>query len=107
MNYMEFVETPTFSKARRVLMEDDEFHEFQCYMLEVYERGDVISHTGGCRKIRWSRPGMGKRGGVRVIYYVKLASERIYLILIYPKNVKDDLNESEKAILKTLSQQWE
>lgn len=34
-------------------------------------------------------------------------SERIYLILIYPKNVKDDLNESEKAILKTLSQLWE
>lgn len=34
-------------------------------------------------------------------------SERIYLILIYPKNVKDDLDESEKAILKKLSQQWE
>lgn len=107
MNYMEFVETPTFSKARRVLMEDDEFQEFQSHLLDVYERGDVIAHTGGCKKIRWSRPGMGKRGGVRVIYYVKLASERIYLILIYPKNVKDDLNESEKAILKTLSQQWE
>lgn len=107
MNYMEFVETPTFSKARRSLMQDDEFKELQSYLLDAYERGDVIGHTGGCKKIRWTRPGIGKRGGVRIIYYVKLASERIYLILIYPKNVKDDLNESEKAILKTLSQLWE
>lgn len=49
---------------------------------------------------------MGKRGGVRVIYYIKLASGRVYLVLIYPKNVKDDLTESEKILLKTLSQQW-
>lgn len=48
-------------------MDDDEFRELQTYLLEAHERGDTISHTGGCRKIRWSRPGMGKRGGVRVI----------------------------------------
>lgn len=106
MEYMEFVETPTFSKARRVLMDDDEFQELQSFLLDNHEYGDIISHTGGCKKIRWSRQGMGKRGGVRVIYYIKLASGRVYLVLIYPKNVKDDLTESEKILLKTLSQQW-
>jgi hypothetical protein len=25
--------------------------------------------TGGLRKIRWPRPGTGKRGGVRVVYF--------------------------------------
>ncbi|MGK9173640.1 type II toxin-antitoxin system RelE/ParE family toxin [Yokenella regensburgei] len=89
---------------KRSLMQDDEFQALQSYLQEAYERGDVTGHTGGCKKICWTRPGTGKRGGVRVSYYVKLASERIYLILIYPKNVKDELNEAEKAILKTRSQ---
>ncbi|MEC3782490.1 type II toxin-antitoxin system RelE/ParE family toxin [Escherichia coli] len=52
-----------------------------------------------------SRPGMRKRGGVRVIYYVRLASGRLYLLLIYPKNAKDDLSEKEKAVMKVLAQQ--
>jgi len=30
---------------------------------------DVIPGAGGLRKVRWSRTGMGKRGGARVIYY--------------------------------------
>lgn len=105
MNYLEFIETTTFSKARRELMEDDEFQELQSHLLDNHERGDTISQTGGCKKIRWSRPGMGKRGGVRIIYYVRLTSGRLYLLLIYPKNVKEDLSEKEKAVLKAFSQQ--
>lgn len=69
-------EKPT-RMLRKDLMDDDEFRELQTYLLEAHERGDTISHTGGCRKIRWSRPGMGKRGGVRVIYYLRLASGRL------------------------------
>lgn len=105
MNYLEFIETSVFSSFRKELMDDDEFRQLQTYLLEAHERGDTISHTGGCKKIRWSRSGMGKRGGVRVIYYVRLASGRIYLLMVYPKNAKDDLSEKEKAVLKALSQQ--
>lgn len=105
MNYLEFVETTVFSRLRRELMDDDEFQALQSYLLESHELGDTISHTGGCKKIRWSRPGMGKRGGVRIIYYVRLASGRLYLLLIYPKNAKDDLSEKEKAVMKAFSQQ--
>ncbi|MGR7271261.1 type II toxin-antitoxin system RelE/ParE family toxin [Klebsiella aerogenes] len=64
-----------------------------------------MSHTGGCRKIRWNRPGMGKRGGVRVIYYARLAGGRLYLLLIHSKNMNDDLSEKEKAVMKALTQQ--
>ena len=104
MNYLEFVETNVFSRLRKELMDDDEFRELQSYLLESHDQGDTISQTGGCKKIRWSRSGMGKRGGVRIIYYVRLLSGKIYLLLIYPKNAKDDLSESEKAILKAISQ---
>lgn len=104
MNYLVFVETPEFSKIRKELMVDDEFQEMQSYLLENHENGDTISQTGGCKKIRWSRRGMGKRGGVRIIYYVRTASGKLYLLLVYPKNEKDDLSEKEKAMLKALSQ---
>ena len=33
-------------------------------------QGDLIPGTGGLRKLRWARAGMGKRGGARVITYV-------------------------------------
>ncbi|ERK05612.1 Cytotoxic translational repressor of toxin-antitoxin stability system [Serratia fonticola AU-P3(3)] len=47
---------------------------------------------------------MGKSGGVRVIYYVRLLSGRLYLLLIYPKSAKVDLTEKEKEVLKSISQ---
>ncbi|WP_338883302.1 addiction module toxin RelE [Xenorhabdus sp. TH1] len=48
---------------------------------------------------------MGKRGGIRVIYYVKTLSGRIYLLLVYPKNVQADLTQEQKAQLKNAIQQ--
>lgn len=102
MDYLEFVETPYFSKQRAMLLDDDSFRELQAYLLQHHEDGDTISKTGGCKKIRWSRPGMGKQGGVRIIYYAISRSGRLYLLTVYPKNAKDDLSESEKAILKSL-----
>ncbi|WP_314141144.1 type II toxin-antitoxin system RelE/ParE family toxin [Buttiauxella noackiae] len=69
--------------------------------------GDTIRNTGGCQKIRWNRPGSGKRGGVRVIYYAVTAKGRLYLLTIYAKNVKDDLSEAEKAVLRRLTEHLE
>jgi hypothetical protein len=46
---------------------------------------------GGCRKVRWSRPGTGKRGGVRVIHYNRLTDGVIYLLVMYAKGVKDSI----------------
>lgn len=100
MNYLEFIETMSFSKIRHELFTDDEFQEFQTYLLNHYEDGDVISHSGGCRKIRWGRKGIGKRGGVRVIYYARAISGRIYLLLAYPKNSQSDLTQDQKSQLR-------
>ncbi|HCM61917.1 MAG TPA: toxin HigB-2 [Morganella sp. (in: Bacteria)] len=104
MNYLVFIETKIFSSIRRELMTDDEFRELQSYLLEGYKQGNTISQTGGCKKIRWYQKGTGKRGGLRIIYYPRPAYERLYLLLIYPKNIKDDLDSNEKAILRSFSQ---
>ncbi|WP_281079852.1 type II toxin-antitoxin system RelE/ParE family toxin [Klebsiella quasivariicola] len=98
-----FIELQGFSKRRQALLPDDEFRVFQEMLIEDPEAGDTIAGTGGFRKIRWSRPGMGKRGGGRIIYYNVTRKGRIYLALVYPKNELDDLTEEQKKMLKQLS----
>lgn len=98
-----FIELLGISKQRHILLPDDEFQAFQERLIEDPEAGDTIIGTGGFRKIRWGRPGMGKRGGVRVIYYNVILKGRIYLALVYPKNELDDLTDEQKKALKKLS----
>ena len=99
-----FIELQGFSKRRQVLLPDDEFRAFQEILINDPEAGDTISGTGGFRKIRWSRPGTGKRGGVRVIYYNVTIKGRIYLALIYPKNEQDWLSQEQKKILRQVAE---
>ena len=99
-----FIELQGFSKRRQVLLPDDEFRAFQEILINDPEAGDTISGTGGFRKIRWSRPGTGKRGGVRVIYYNVTIKGRTYLALIYPKNEQDELSQEQKKMLRQVAE---
>jgi hypothetical protein len=85
------VETPTFSKLWPDYWDEEERGEFVTWLVAHPEIGDVIPGSGGCRKVRWTRSGMGKRGGVRVIHYNRLADGRIYLLLIYGKGAVDNV----------------
>lgn len=63
----------------------------------------VVKELRGVRKARISRPGMGKRGGGRVIYYVALGTDAFYMMAAYAKNEQDDLSsEQRERILKVL-----
>lgn len=62
--------------------------------------GEVIPGSGGCRKVRWTRPGMGKQGGARVIYYLRLTSGEIVLLIVYAKAKFDNLPAALLAKLK-------
>jgi hypothetical protein len=86
------IETPTFTRLWTDYWDEDERGEFVAWLVENAEAGDVIRGSGGCRKVRWKRAGTGKRGGVRVICYNRLAEGAIYLLLIYAKGVRDDIN---------------
>jgi hypothetical protein len=85
------VETPTFTRLWPDYWGEDERGAFVAWLVQKAEAGDVIRGSGGCRKVRWKRPGMGKRGGVRVIHYNRLAGGAIYLLLIYSKGVRDNI----------------
>jgi hypothetical protein len=85
------VETALFSKLWPDYWTEDERGAFAAWLADHADTGDVIPGSGGCRKIRWSRAGMGKRGGVRVIYYAQTASGRLCLLLIYAKSAMDNI----------------
>ena len=70
---------------------EDERLEFFEWLSNNPDAGDVISGSGGCRKVRWSRAGSGKRGGTRVIYFTRLAAGEIWLLLAYAKSVRSNI----------------
>ena len=83
------VETPTFSKLAADYWSEDERGEFAAWISANPETGEVVPGSGGVRKVRWSRPDRGKRGGVRVIYFNRLTRNEIWLLLIYAKSAQD------------------
>jgi hypothetical protein len=63
----------------------------------------LIAGLKGVRKARIRRPGIGKRAGGRVVYYVALGSDRFYRMAAYPKSERDDLSvEQRRRILLAL-----
>lgn len=85
------IETATFVADADKLWSEDERLEFFEWLANNPEAGDVVQGSGGCRKVRWSRAGSGKRGGARVIYFTRLASGEIWLLLAYAKSVRDNI----------------
>ena len=85
------VETPTFVSDAQDLWSEEERGAFCAWIAGNPDAGEVIPGSGGCRKVRWSRAGSGKRGGVRVIYFTRLASGEIWLLVIYAKNVRGNI----------------
>lgn len=62
-------ETEIFQRYAASICSESERLEFVEWIAANPLAGDVIPGSGGCRKVRWSRAGMGKRGGARVIYF--------------------------------------
>ena len=75
-------------------------------LLGRLESSPVIPGTGGLRKLRVSNTGQGKgkRGGYRVIYLDIPETKRTDLLGLYGKDVKADLSQDEKKILKGLAE---
>jgi len=85
------IESPLFTKLWPDYWSEAERSEFAVYLATNPDAGDVIPKSGGCRKVRWSRVGSGKRGGVRVIYTTRLTNGVIILLVIYSKNVAENI----------------
>ena len=92
-------ETPAFTKLAEKLLGEASKDELYAFLAKEPEAGVVIEGTGGVRKLRWARPGMGKRGGVRVIYYFHCEQHPLLMIDLYAKGDKENLTDAEKNAL--------
>jgi len=87
----EFIETPFFAKTLGHYLSDDEYARLQGHLNQHPETGALVPGSGGVRKMRWGASGRGKRGGVRVIYYLRKTRTEIWMLTIYGKNVLENI----------------
>jgi len=85
------IESPIFIEWSAKVWSNEERFEFIDWISENAMAGDVITGTNSLRKVRWTRQGMGKRGGSRVIYFNRLTSGEVVLLIVYSKAVFDNL----------------
>jgi hypothetical protein len=86
------IETDIFKRHADDIWTPAERLEFIGWLAMNPLAGDVVAGSGGLRKVRWCRAGMGKRGGTRVIYYNTLTDGHIWLLMAYTKAKFDNLS---------------
>jgi len=90
------IETPLFQKQAEAVWTEREYLEFTFWIAQNPQAGDVVKHTTpAARKVRWKRPGTGKRGGVRVIYYYLDEDSAVLLASVYAKAVLGALSATQ------------
>ncbi len=92
------VETPSYLRAASIFSEAERA-DIVAMVAADPECGELMPGTGGFRKVRVGRDGIGKRGGARVIYILRNSGFPIFLITAYPKNAKDNLTKAERNAL--------
>lgn len=95
-------ETPTFTRQARKLFSEQERRELIDYLAANPLAGDEIPGAGGVRKLRFAASGRGKRGGARVIYFYGGDRIPIYLLLVYAKSDRIDLNPGERRAVAAI-----
>jgi mRNA-degrading endonuclease RelE of RelBE toxin-antitoxin system len=98
---MTFYETHIFTEQIGDLIDDESYAELQATLIVDPEAGDLIPRSRGLRKVRWKAQGRGKRGGIRVIYYL-VHREEIFMLYAYPKNEREDLSADQVKRLRDL-----
>jgi hypothetical protein len=93
------VESPIFQRLWPLYWDEEERAEFAAYLARDPEAGVVIRGSGGVRKVRWSRAGSGKSGGVRVVYIVRNELGEVYLLTMFAKSDRENI---PTAVLKEI-----
>jgi mRNA-degrading endonuclease RelE of RelBE toxin-antitoxin system len=86
-----FIETPLFTRLVQEYLTDQEYRQLQNELIRNPSVGKIVRGSGGVRKLRWVASGRGKRGGFRVIYFVRHPKGIIWMLTIYPKSETDSI----------------
>jgi mRNA-degrading endonuclease RelE of RelBE toxin-antitoxin system len=97
-----FIEHPAFTRFIQDWLKEDDYREFQLWLAENPDAGDVIPGMAGLRKVRMALPGRGKRGGARVLYLHFRCGETIFLVYAYTKGDVDDMPTDKRKAVKQL-----
>jgi len=94
---------PYLRAMGRLGFDDAGMRGIEAAILAAPRAHPMIRGLRGVRKARFARPGSGKSGGGRVIYYVALSPDRLFMMAAYSKNERDDLSSDQrKAILAAI-----
>lgn len=99
--YRVFIETDVFRKLIDEERDTELEKRVKDTILSDPLKGDLIKGTGGLRKIRLAKSNEGKSGGYRVIYLDLKKYDVTYLLILYSKNVQENLTREQKRILKS------
>jgi hypothetical protein len=100
---LQFIYLPGFEASAAGLLDEAERHRMERWLLMNPEAGTVLRGTGGVRKMRVPRPGHGKRGGARVIYYYAPERRCVYLLYAYGKRAAATLSPRGMEFMRTLA----
>jgi hypothetical protein len=97
------IRSSRYEQAAARLLRPSALQEMEESIAMDPERHPLIPGTGGFRKARWRRPGGGKSGGVRVIYYFMVRPDLLFLADLYAKNEKENLTHAERNELQKIA----
>lgn len=91
-DYLADAEDAGLSRAER--------EEIVAFLSENPTAGDLISGSGGARKVRFAGRGKGKSGGYRVITYFGGIDIPLFLLNIFAKGDRVNLSKAEVNALR-------
>jgi len=101
---LHFIESTVFTKRWEQLgLDDDEdLTALQLFIMSHPTGYPIIKGTGGLRKIRFSPPEakVGKSGGFRVCYVYFEEYNIVFLVYVYTKHQKDELDAGERNAVR-------
>jgi len=102
---IEIKATPKFIRLAHKVMTPESMQALVDTLALEPQKGDLIAGTGGIRKLRWiTGKGVGKRGGLRVIYYFD-GKRIVLLVTLFKKADQENIDAGEKEELRKLIKQ--
>ena len=97
------IETSGFiADAKAAGMEEWERLEIIDLLASDPDIGEVMVGTGGARKLRFRRPGTGKSGGYRIIFYTAGQDVPVFLLNVFTKGDRANISQAERNTLRTI-----